>query len=139
MASSENTNETPPSTVHVRSQTMVVVADVELASAWFQSVVGLTSAHGGPEYEMLMSGGELVIQLHAWEQDEHPHLGDPKDPSRGNGIVLWFAVDDFDRATERVRANNVTIVDGPLENPLAHHREVWVSGPEGYVVVIAGK
>ena len=61
----------------MRPQPMVVLADVEAGSRWFQNVLGLRSAHGGTEYEMLMDGDELVLQLLQWEADEHPHLGDP--------------------------------------------------------------
>ena len=74
----------------VRPQPMVVVADVEAASRWFQRVLGLVSGHGGSEYESLTDGGEMVVQLHRWEADEHPHLGDPNEPSRGNGVLLWW-------------------------------------------------
>lgn len=122
----------------IRAQPMLVVADVPVASRWFQEVVGLTSGHGGVEYEMLLDGGELVAQLHQWEADEHPHLGDPTDPSRGNGVLLWFATDDFDAALRRVAATGADVLDGPLENPNAGHREIWLRGPEGYVVVVAG-
>lgn len=117
---------------------MLVVADVEAASRWFQQVVGLTSGHGGDEYEMLLDGDTLVVQLHHWEADEHPHLGDETDPSRGNGVLLWFAVDDFDEAVERVVASDSMVLDGPLTNPNSHLREIWVRGPDGYTVVLAG-
>jgi len=117
---------------------MIVVADVESASRRFQAVFGLASGHGGPEYEMLMDGSELVAQLHQWEADEHPHLGDPDDPSRGNGVLLWFATDEFDRIMRRVEKTGTVILDGPLVNPNSGQREVWVRGPEGYVVVAAG-
>lgn len=117
---------------------MVVVDDVEAASVWFQQVVGLTSGHGGDEYEMLMDGDTLVLQLHHWDADEHPHLGDPADASRGNGVLLWFAVDDFDAAVERVRVSGSVVLDGPLVNPNSHQREVWVRGPDGYTVVVSG-
>jgi hypothetical protein len=122
----------------MKPQPMIVLHDVEAGSRWFQEVLGLSSAHGGSEYEMLMDGRELVAQLHHWEADEHPHLGDPTDPSRGNGILLWFATDDFDGVLDRVQSNDALIVDGPLVNPNAGQREVWLRGPEGYVVVVAG-
>jgi hypothetical protein len=122
----------------MRPQPMVVLADVETGSQWFQAVLGLSSGHGGREYEMLMDGEELVAQLHQWEADEHPHLGDPADPSRGNGVLLWFATDDFDAVLQRVETNDAVILDGPLLNPNSMQREVWLRGPEGYVVVVAG-
>lgn len=122
----------------MRPQPLVALADVEAGSLWFQQVLGLVSGHGGPDYDMLMDGDDLVAQLHRWEADEHPHLGNPDDPSRGNGVLLWFATDDFDRALERVQQHEAIIVDGPLLNPNAGQYEVWLQGPEGYVVVVAG-
>lgn len=122
----------------MRPQPMLVLRDVEAGSSWFQSVLGLTSAHGGGEYEMLMDGDDMVVQLHHWEADEHPHLGDPDDPSRGNGVLLWFATDDFEAVTTRVAETQTVVLDGPLFNPNGQQHEVWLEGPEGYTVVVAG-
>lgn len=119
-------------------QPLIVLADVEAGSRWFQEVLGLRSGHGGPEYEMLMDGDELVAQLHNWDGHDHPHLGDQSDPSRGNGVLLWFKTDDFEAALERVKKTGAFILDGPLFNPNARQREVWLKGPEGYRVVVAG-
>jgi hypothetical protein len=79
-------------------------------------VLGLTSGHGGPYYEMLLDGGEIAAHLHQWEADEHAALGNRDDPSRGNGVLLWFWTDDFDGALTRVQGNDVTVLDGPLLN-----------------------
>ncbi len=117
---------------------MVVVDDVAAASRWFQEVLGLSSGHGGSEYEMLMDGGGIVAQLHQWEADEHPHLGVRDEPSRGNGIVLWFSTDDLDGVVRRVVAVGSEVLEGPLMNPNSRQREIWLCGPEGYVVVAAG-
>ncbi|MEO6123698.1 MAG: VOC family protein, partial [Ilumatobacteraceae bacterium] len=76
--------------------------------------------------------------LHDWEADEHPNLGDRANPSRGNGVVLWFFTDAFDALVERVVAHDATVLEGPLDNPNSRLREVWLRGPEGYVVVVAG-
>ncbi len=122
----------------LRAQPMIVLSDVEGGSRWFCDVLGLTSGHGGPEYEMLMDGDEMVAQLHDWEADEHPHMGDPEIPSRGNGVLLWFATDAFDEVVNRVRQTGAEILEGPFTNPNAHHREIWLRGPEGYTVVVAG-
>lgn len=122
----------------MRPQPMVVVADVQGASTWFQEVLGLRSAHGGPEYEMLMDGEEMVLQLHRWEADEHPHLGAQTDPSRGNGLLLWFSTDDFEALVERASNARTKIIDGPLYNANGRQRELWLEGPEGYRVVVAG-
>ena len=88
---------------------------------------------------MLMDGDTVLMQLHEWDMHEHPHLGNAEDSSRGNGVLLWFGVDDFDDAIDRVQTHGAAILDGPMDNPLAHHREIWLRGPEGYTVVLAGK
>jgi hypothetical protein len=119
-------------------QVMIVLSDVEAGSMWFQSVLGLRSGHGGPDYEMLMDGEVMVAQLHSWDAHEHPHFGDESNPSRGNGIALWFATDDFEALMARVESTKSAILDGPFYNPNGRQKEVWLSGPEGYLVVVAG-
>jgi catechol 2,3-dioxygenase-like lactoylglutathione lyase family enzyme len=118
-------------------QPMIVVHDVEATSAWYQRVLGLRSGHGGPEYEMLMSGDQLVLQLHRWEAHEHPHLGEPDLRPYGNGALLWFETDEFDAALQRIRQAEAMVLEGPLVNPNAQHREIWLRDPNGYKVVVA--
>lgn len=122
----------------MRPQPMMALREVEAASRWFQDTLGLRSGHGGSEYEMLMDGDELVVQLHQWEADEHPHLGNPDDPSRGNGLLLWFTTDDVDAVVGRAEAVGAHVLDDPLVNPNSGMREIWLRGPEGYTVVVAG-
>jgi len=122
----------------MQPQPLIALSDVEEGSRWFQRVLGLSSGHGGAEYEMLMDGQTMVAQLHDWEADEHAHLGSPTDPSRGNGVLLWFATDDFDAMMKRVADHDADVLDGPLTNPNSGLREVWLRGPERYVVVVAG-
>ena len=122
----------------MRPQPMLVVADVEAASQWFQDVLGLESGHGGPQYEMLMDGGEMVAQIHRPEGHEHPHLGPACRPPGGDRVVLWFATDDFDGLVARAQAAAAVVLDGPLFNPNGHQHEIWLEGPEGCLVVVAG-
>ncbi len=122
----------------MRSQPLITVADVPAAARWYQDVIGLRSDHGGQEYDQLKnSAGDIVLQLHHWDAHEHPLLGSETNPARGNGMVLWFETDDFDAIMQRVHSTKATIADGPLDNPLAQHREIWLRDPDGYVVVIA--
>ena len=123
---------------HVRAQPLITVADVPASSRWYQHVLGLRSGHGGDEYEQLLApSGELVLQLHAWDAHEHALLGDESLDARGNGSVLWFETDDFAAIVERAGAAKADVADGPLDNPLAQHREIWLRDPDGYVVVVA--
>jgi predicted enzyme related to lactoylglutathione lyase len=119
-------------------QPLIVVADVEASSRWYQQALGLTSGHGGPNYERLLDGERLVLQLHDPEvEHHHGHLADPAVP-KGNGVLLWFAVDDLDAVVARIRALGAEVVMEPTENPGAGHREYWFRDPDGYTVVVAG-
>jgi catechol 2,3-dioxygenase-like lactoylglutathione lyase family enzyme len=120
-------------------QPLIAVHDVEASSTWYQTVLGLQSGHGGPEYERLISEDRVVMQLHRWETHEHPHLGEPERKPYGNGVLLWFQTDDFDEALARIESARVIILEGPMVNRNANHREVWLRDPNGYKVVVAGR
>jgi len=121
----------------MRPEPLIAVRDVEASSRWYQQLLGGESGHGGAEYERIVVEGELVLQLHHWDADAHEHLGDPDTP-RGNGVLLWFQTDAFDAALGRARDLGAEIVEGPLVNPNAQHREIWIRDPDGYIVVLAG-
>jgi hypothetical protein len=79
----------------------------------------------------------LILQLHAWDADHHHgHMGDPTRPV-GNGVMLWFEVDDFDAAVARARELEARVILDVRVNPNAQHRELWIADPDGYTVVIA--
>lgn len=127
----------------IQPQPMIAVHDVAASSRWYQQLLGLASAHGGDEYERLIDGDRLVMQLHHFEVDQHHGpIGDPDDRPYGNGVLLWFEVDDFDAAAERAAAMNVEVVLPRHRNPPdgsggPNHWELWLRDPDGYTVVIA--
>jgi predicted enzyme related to lactoylglutathione lyase len=127
----------------MRPQPLIAVADVEATSRWYQRLLGCQSAHGGPEYERLENNGTLIMQLHHWEVDhDHGAVGDPDDRPYGNGVLLWFEIDDFDAAVTRANELGAEVVLAPHRNPPdgqggPNHREIWLKDPNGYVVVLA--
>ncbi len=121
----------------MRPQPLIAVRDVEASSRWYQRVLGCSSGHGGRGYERLLHGGEIVLQLHAWEPEAHPHMGDPEREPYGNGALLWFQTEAFDAAVGRARDLRAEIVEEPHVNANAGHRECWLRDPDGYVVVLA--
>jgi catechol 2,3-dioxygenase-like lactoylglutathione lyase family enzyme len=130
----------------MRAQTLIECRSVEASSQFYQRLLGCKSAHGGREYDRLVDprlhhsewGTDgLILQLHAWDVDhQHIHPGDPSKPV-GNGVALWFEVDDFDAVVERVRELEARILMDVHVNPNAQHRELWLADPDGYTVVIA--
>ena len=117
---------------------MVVVRNVPVSSRFYQQVLGARSGHGGDEYEQIVSRGEIVLQIHRIDvEDHHGPLADPSQPL-GNGFLLWFEVDDFDATVERVRASGATVYRDVHTNPNARQQEIWIRDPDGYLVVLAG-
>lgn len=122
----------------VRSQPLIAVTDVEASSRWYRRLLGCESAHGGDEYERLVSDGALLLQLHRFDvEHHHGPIGDRNDKPYGNGLLLWFELDDFDAAMERVAALQAEIVMARHVNPSAQHWECWLRDPDGYIVVLA--
>ena len=119
-------------------QPLVAVRDVEASSLWCRELLGCESGRGGPDYERLVSGDRIILQLHRWDADDHPHMGYPESRPYGNGVLLWFRTAAFDAAVERARGLGVEFLEEPHVNPNARHRECWLRDPDGYVVVLAG-
>ncbi len=126
----------------MRPQPLISVRDVEASSRWYQCLLGCQSAHGGAAYERLESDGTLVLQLHSWNVDHHHGpIGDPATPC-GNGVLLWFEIDDFDSALVRAEELNARIVlprhrNPPDGNGGPNHWELWIRDLDGYTVVLA--
>ncbi len=90
----------------MRPQPLICVTDVEASSRWYQRLLGCRGAHGGRQYEQLVKDGQLILQLHSFEvEHHHGPIGNRADRPYGNGVLLWFEVDDFD-AVMRARCRN---------------------------------
>ena len=127
-----------------QSQTMIAVRDVEASSRWYQQLLGFRSDHGGPEYERLLSGGTLALQLHHGDVEHHHGLFVNREAEVGNGVLLWFGeVPNFDEVVVRAEQLEAPIVRAPHRNPPEGqgngpgHREIWIKDPDGYTVVVA--
>jgi catechol 2,3-dioxygenase-like lactoylglutathione lyase family enzyme len=126
----------------VRPQPLICVRDVEASSRWYQRLLGCQSGHGGAQYEQLVASGELLLQLHRWDTEHHHGaIGNP-DLAHGNGVLLWFEVEDFDAAAARARELGAEIVlprhrNPPEDNGGPNHWELWLRDLDGYTVVLA--
>jgi catechol 2,3-dioxygenase-like lactoylglutathione lyase family enzyme len=132
-------NPTPRKTI-VQSQPLIAVRDVRASRRWYQQLLGIS---GMPEhehrdsYDGMLCDGRLVLQLHAWDEDDRPNLVNADAAPPGHGVLLWFEVDDFDAAVERARSLKAKVVEEPHVNPNSGQREMWLRDPDSYVVVIA--
>jgi catechol 2,3-dioxygenase-like lactoylglutathione lyase family enzyme len=127
----------------MRSQPLVCVTDVEASSGWYQRLLGCRGAHGGRQYEQLVKDGRLILQLHSFDvEHHHGPIGNRADRPYGNGVLLWFEVDDFDAVMQRAAETGAEIVLPRHRNPAdreggPNHWECWMRDPDGYTVVVA--
>jgi len=127
----------------MRQQPLICVSDVEASSRWYQRLLKCENAHGGGHYERLVAAGQLVLQLHRWDrEDHHGPIGDPAVQPPGNGVLLWFEVDGIDGAIARAEAMGAEIILPRHRNPPdsdggPNHWEIWLRDPDGYKVVLA--
>ena len=78
-----------------------------------------------------------MLCLHQWGAHEHPSLMSPDEASPGNGLLLFFRVDDFDMALKRARALVARFEEEPHVNPNTQTREFSLRDPDGYYVTIS--
>ena len=132
-----------PGGTGVRPQPLLAVRDVRASSRWYARLLDaertseLMHSDHDDLYDRLLCGGRLVLQLHAWDEEDHPNLVNADAAPPGHGVLVWFEVGDFDAAVKRARALKAKIVRKPHVNPAPAHREIWLRDPDGYVVVIA--
>lgn len=125
-------------------QPLICVRDVEASSRWYQHLLGCRSDHGGAEYERLVKDDRLIMQLHKWDvaHDHGPICAPLAEGPNGNGVLLWFEVEDFDAALTRAERLHAQVILPRHRNPLdgvggPNHWEIWLRDPDGYAVVLA--
>lgn len=121
----------------MRCTPMLVVRDVPASSRWYQRVLELEGAHGGSEFEMLVRGGDHLLYLHHDDTSAHPTLAKKPGDEPGNGVLLYFAVEDVDRVHERALEAQADVLDAPHDNPVSHAREFSIRDPDGYGITVA--
>ena len=86
--------------------------------------------------QILDSDGTVLLCLHEWGAHEHPSLLSPDHATPGNGLLLFFKVDDFDMALARARALVAQLEEEPHVNPNTGTEEFSLRDPDGYYVTI---
>ncbi len=122
-----------------RTWTIVGVEDVAASFRWYQSLLGQPATRPGHDYfgQIRDSDGTVLLCLHQWGAHEHPSLTSAKNATPGNGLLLFFRVDDFDHALNRARALVTKLEEEPHMNPNTKTQEFSVRDPDGYWVTIS--
>ena len=87
--------------------------------------------------QILDSDGTVLLCLHKWGAHEHPSLMSPDRGTPGNGLLLFFRVDDFDLALQRARSLVSRLEEEPHLNSNTRTNEFSLRDPDGYYVTIS--
>ena len=122
-----------------RTWTIIGVRDVPSSFKWYQSLFGQPETEPAHAYfaQILDSDGTVLLCLHEWGAHEHPSLMSPDHATAGNGLLLFFRVDDFDMALQRARTLVTRLEEEPQVNPNTGTREFSLRDPDGYYVTIS--
>jgi catechol 2,3-dioxygenase-like lactoylglutathione lyase family enzyme len=122
-----------------RTWTIIGVADVAESFSWYQSLLGLPeTAPAHDDFgQILDSDGTVLLCLHQWGAHGHPSLTSPDDAKPGNGLLLFFRVDNFDAALPRARTLVRRLEEEPHVNPSTGTVEFSLRDPDGYYVTIS--
>jgi catechol 2,3-dioxygenase-like lactoylglutathione lyase family enzyme len=122
-----------------RTWTIIGVADVPASLVWYQSLFGQPrSLPAHDDFgQILDSDGTVLLCLHGWGEHGHPSLTSPSPAAPGNGLLLFFRVDDFDAALPRARALVARLEEEPHTNPNTGTPEFSLRDPDGYYVTVS--
>jgi catechol 2,3-dioxygenase-like lactoylglutathione lyase family enzyme len=121
-----------------RTWPIIGVRDVPSSFSWYQSLFGQPQTRPGhPDFGQICDAdGTVLLCLHQWGAHEHPSLLSPELAAPGNGLLLFFRVDDFDLAVPRARALVARLDEEPHVNPNTRTEEFSLRDPDGYYVSI---
>ena len=122
-----------------RTWTIIGVSDVPGSFKWYQSLFGQPETPPAHDDfgQILDTDGTVLLCLHAWGAHEHPSLMSPDEAPPGNGLLLFFRVDDFNMALKRARALVTRLEEEPRVNPNTQTREFSLRDLDGYYVTIS--
>ena len=122
-----------------RTWTIIGVADVARSFKWYQSLFGQPLSAPAHDYfgQVVDTDGTVLLCLHKWGDHGHPTLIGPERAEPGNGLLLFFRVDDFDAALSRAKSLVSQLAEGPQTNPATGTREFALRDPDGYYVMVS--
>jgi catechol 2,3-dioxygenase-like lactoylglutathione lyase family enzyme len=122
-----------------RTWTVIGVRDVAHSFKWYQSLFGQPATRPGHDYwgQIVDTDATVLLCLHQWGAHEHPTLTSPDAATPGNGLLLFFRVDDYEMAEKRARSLVDRFEEETHVNPATGTREFALRDPDGYYVMIS--
>jgi len=102
-----------------------------------QFAYGPTAIESLDVYATKRPNAPVLLCLHQWGAHEHPSLMSREQATPGNGLLLFFRVDDFDASLKRARALVPGLEEEPHANPNTRTMEFSLRDPDGYYVTIS--
>lgn len=122
-----------------RTWTIIGVVDVACSYAWYRRLLYLPPS--APQHEhfgqLCDMDGSVLLCVHAWGEHDHPSLATPALALPGNGLLLFFRVDDFEASLREARALVTRLDEEPHVNPATGTREFALRDPDGYHVMVS--
>jgi catechol 2,3-dioxygenase-like lactoylglutathione lyase family enzyme len=118
---------------------IIGVRDVVRSFGWYQGLFGQPATPPAHSYfgQLCDADGTVLLCLHQWGEHEHPPLMSPEGGTPGNGLLLFFRVDDFESALPRARALVGRFEEEPHRNPATGTMEFALRDPDGYYVMVS--
>jgi len=122
-----------------RLWTIIGVRDVPASFRWYQLLLGQPETAPAHDYfgQIVDADGTVLLCLHAWGAHDHPTLTSPDPATPGNGLLLFFRIDDFDGALKRARTLVSRLDEEPKVNSATGTMEFALRDPDGYYVMIS--
>ena len=122
-----------------RTWTIIGVRNVAESFRWYQSLFGQPATAPAHDFfgQLVDNDGTVLLCLHEWGSHDHPSLESPNQATPGNGLLLFFRVDDFDDALARARRLPTRLEEEPNLNASTGTLEFSLRDPDGYYVTIS--
>lgn len=122
-----------------RTWTIIGVRGVAASTRWYQSLFGQAKTPPGHAHfgQILDSDRTVLLSLHQWGAHDHPSLTSPDTATPGNGLLLFFRVDDFDAMLTNARVLVAGFAEQPHVNPNTQTQEFSLKDLDGYYVTIS--
>lgn len=122
-----------------RTWTIIGVSNVSASLKWYQTLFGQPETSPAHSYfgQILDADGTVLLCLHQWGAHDHPTLTSPEQATPGNGLLLFFRVDDFDASLQRARSLVAQFEEEPQLNANTGTKEFALRDPDGYYVMIS--
>lgn len=122
-----------------RTWTIIGVKDVAASFSWYQKLLGLPVSAPAHTYfgQIVDTDGTVLLCLHQWGEHDHPSLASPTRAEPGNGLLLFFRVDDLETSLKNARELVDSFEEEPNQNPNTRTMEFSLRDPDGYYVTIS--